>query len=166
MSGRGSPTRRRRLPREERAAQIVDVAHAAFASRGFGAVTMDAIAAEVGVTKPLLYAYVGNKEQLYLACIERDAETLESAVASAVAEESDPGAALQHALRAYLRFLEEDRAAWQVLYDETLPAGGHVAETVAAYRARLTEIVGASVAELSRMRRLVPMKPRLAHPKS
>ena len=32
---------------------------------------MDEIAASVGVTKPLLYNYFGNKEQLYITCMER-----------------------------------------------------------------------------------------------
>ena len=40
------------------------------------AVTMDEVAAVVGVTKPLLYAYFGNKERLYLACMEPAAEAL------------------------------------------------------------------------------------------
>jgi AcrR family transcriptional regulator len=139
---------RRRLPKEERAAQIVDVAHAAFAARGYGAVTMDQVAAEVGVTKPLLYAYVGNKEELYLACITRDASGLERALAAAIDSAPDPGTALQECLRAFFTYLEGDRAAWQVLYDETLPAGGQVADAVAAYRARLTDVVAASLRDL------------------
>ena len=51
--------------------QTLTEAHALFAANGYAAVTMDEIAARVGVTKPLLYNYFGNKERLYIACMER-----------------------------------------------------------------------------------------------
>jgi AcrR family transcriptional regulator len=44
--------------------QTLLVAHGLFAERGYAAVTMDEVAAAVGVTKPLLYNYFGNKERL------------------------------------------------------------------------------------------------------
>ncbi len=75
---RVSTARPPRLPRAEREQQILDVAHALFAERGYGAVTMDEVAAEVGVTKPLLYNYFGNKERLFLACVERGADALQT----------------------------------------------------------------------------------------
>jgi AcrR family transcriptional regulator len=40
--------------------QTLTVARGLFAERGYAAVTMDEVAAEVGVTKPLLYNYFGN----------------------------------------------------------------------------------------------------------
>ena len=49
---------------------------ALFAERGYAAVTMDEVAAAVGVTKPLLYNYFGNKERLYIACMERAGDAL------------------------------------------------------------------------------------------
>ena len=67
---------RTRLPRAERERQVLDVAHARFAAHGYAAVTMDDVAAGAGVTKPLLYAYFGNKERLYLACMERAGDAM------------------------------------------------------------------------------------------
>ena len=60
---------RTRLPRAEREQQMLDSARELFAARGYAAVTMDEVAAAVGVTKPLLYTYFGNKDRLYLACM-------------------------------------------------------------------------------------------------
>jgi AcrR family transcriptional regulator len=77
---------RTRQPRAERERQVLAAARALFAERGYGAVTMDDVAAAVGVTKPLLYVYFGNKERLYLACMEPAAEELREAVTGAVAE--------------------------------------------------------------------------------
>ena len=125
-----NPTRTR-LPRAERMEQTVAAAHALFAERGYAAVTMDGVAAAVGVTKPLLYNYFGNKEQLYLACLERAGDGLVATVVEAVGETTNPAEALSLGLHAFFDFVDDDRAAWAVLFDETLPAGGEIAEEVA-----------------------------------
>jgi AcrR family transcriptional regulator len=132
---------RTRLPRAEREQQVLAAARALFAQRGYGAVTMDEVADAVGVTKPLLYIYFGNKERLYLACMEPAAEELREAVASAVAQAERPADALEPGVRAFFSFVDRDRDAWRVLFDETLPAGGEVARRVAEQRAELEALV-------------------------
>jgi AcrR family transcriptional regulator len=127
--------------------QTVAAAHALFAERGYAAVTMDGVAAAVGVTKPLLYNYFGNKEQLYLACLERAGDGLVATVVEAVGDATDSADALRLGLHAFFAFVDQDRAAWAVLFDETLPAGGQIAERVAAYRTRLRDLISASTLE-------------------
>ena len=138
------PTRTR-LPRAERMEQTVAAAHALFAERGYAAATMDDVAAAVGVTKPLLYNYFGNKEHLYLACLERAGDGLVATLAAAVGETANPGEATRAGLRAFFGFVDGDRAAWAVLFDETLPAGGEIAEQVAGYRSRLADLIAAAL---------------------
>lgn len=135
---------RTRLPRAEREQQVLDIAHTQFAERGFGAVTMDDVAASAGVTKPLLYAYFGNKERLYLACMERAGDALFTTVGDAVSQADSPADALRRGLHAFFAFVDEDRDAWRVLFDETLPAGGEIAERVAVHRERLLALVAQS----------------------
>ena len=125
--------------------QVLDAAHRLFAERGYAEVTMDEIAASVGVTKPLLYTYFGNKERLYIACMERAGDALTETVAEAVAATDSPGEALGAGVHAFFAFLDSDRAAWAVLFDETLPIHGEVAEHVAAYRARILRFVAGSI---------------------
>jgi AcrR family transcriptional regulator len=132
---------RTRLPRAEREQQVLAAARALFAERGYGAVTMDHVAATVGVTKPLLYAYFGNKERLYLACMEPAAQALRDEVASALAEAEEPADALELGVRAFFSFVDRDRDSWRVLFDETLPAGGEVARRVAEHRMQLETLV-------------------------
>jgi AcrR family transcriptional regulator len=145
---------RARLPRAERERQMLTVAHELFAERGYGAVTMDDVAAAAGITKPLLYNYFGNKERLYLACMEPAGDALVATVVRAVANTSNAGAALEAGLRSFFAFLAEDRAAWRVLFDETLPRGGEVARRVGEYRERMTELVGETLlAQLPSARR-------------
>jgi AcrR family transcriptional regulator len=127
--------------------QTLAVAHGLFAERGYAAVTMDAVAAEVGVTKPLLYNYFGNKERLYIACMERAGDGLIAAIGEAVIASDTPAEALGAGLRAFFSFLDADRSAWAVLFDETQPHGGEVAERVASYRGAIAELVAGSLLE-------------------
>jgi AcrR family transcriptional regulator len=145
---------RTRLARADRMEQTLLAAHALFAERGYAAVKMDEIAASVGVTKPLLYNYFGNKEQLYITCMERAGDSLTATVAEAVGATASPGEALGAGVRAFFAFLDSDRAAWAVLFDETLPRGGEVADRVADYRRMIVELVsGSMLAQLPQERR-------------
>jgi TetR/AcrR family transcriptional repressor of mexJK operon len=61
-----------KLPRREqnrlnRERAILDAALKVFAAQGYSAASMDAVAAEAGVTKPTLYSYFPSKESLFQA---------------------------------------------------------------------------------------------------
>jgi AcrR family transcriptional regulator len=61
---------RQLLPREERRAQILQAAAAAFAEGGFAATSMEDVAAAAGVTKLIVYRHFESKDQLYRAVLE------------------------------------------------------------------------------------------------
>jgi AcrR family transcriptional regulator len=58
---------RRQQNRLIRERQILDAALTVFAAQGYSGTTMDAVAAEAGVTKPTLYSYFPSKESLFQA---------------------------------------------------------------------------------------------------
>jgi AcrR family transcriptional regulator len=151
---RSSHQTRRRLSRADREQQVLRVAHEQFARRGFAAVTMEDIALEVGVKKPLLYAYFGNKDRLYEACMAPAGEALIAAVAQAVQRASTPAETVRLGVIAFFDFVDRDRDAWRVLFDETVPQSGEIAAVVAAYRERLLGMVAlATVAVMPPHRR-------------
>jgi AcrR family transcriptional regulator len=133
------------MPREERMQQTLAVAHELFAQHGYAAVTMDEVAAAVGVTKPLLYNYFGNKEWLYIACMERAGEGLFAMIEGAIADAAGPSEALGSGMRAFFDFIDADRAAWAVLFDETSAHVGEVARRVTEYRTRIASLVAGSL---------------------
>ena len=137
---------RSRLPRAERERQMLETAHALFAERGYAAVTMDEVAAAVGVTKPLLYTYFGNKDRLYLACMrpagrraDRDRRRGDRGHRHPDRPRCAPASTPSSASST------PTASAWRVLFDETLPAGGEVARGVLEYRARLEDLVLAAL---------------------
>jgi AcrR family transcriptional regulator len=139
--------RRTRLARADRMEQTLSVARTLFAEQGYNAVTMDQVAAKVGVTKPLLYNYFGNKEHLYIACMERAGDALTTTIASAVAATETPSDALRAGMHSFFAFLDSDRAAWTVLFDETLPRGGKISDRVGDYRGQIADLVADAMLE-------------------
>ena len=127
---------------------MLESAHALFAERGFAAVTMDDVADAVGVTKPLLYSYWGNKEQLFLACLERSAEALFDRLLAAVREADEPAEAVRAAVRVFFAFVDQERAAWHVIFDPSSPMDGQIAEKVALHRARLAGLLAEAFLEM------------------
>jgi AcrR family transcriptional regulator len=134
-------TVRSRFPREVRMEQTLKAASTLFAERGYGPVTMDEVAAAVGVTKPLLYNYFGNKERLYLACMEPAGDALVAAVVGAIERTSTPEDALRAGIHAFFEFVDQDRSSWRVLFDETLPIESGVARRVGEYRTQIADLV-------------------------
>lgn len=139
---------RRRLSRADREQQVLRVAREQFARRGFAAVTMEDIALEVGVKKPLLYAYFGNKDRLYEACMSPAGDALIEAILAAVDRATTPAEALSLGVEAFYDFVDRDRDAWRVLFDETVPQSGEVAAAVNRYRDRLLEMLAQAMVAL------------------
>ena len=79
--------------------QIVAAASKLFLESGYGAVSMDAIAAEAGVSKRTVYSHFQNKETLFGAIIGGMCETMGGPNATALAVDESP----EEVLKAYGR---------------------------------------------------------------
>jgi AcrR family transcriptional regulator len=67
----------RRMKREA----LLVAAAEMFNARGFTATSLDDVAASLNITKPVIYRYVGNKDQVLLECVKRGFEQFENAAA-------------------------------------------------------------------------------------
>jgi AcrR family transcriptional regulator len=123
-------TPRRRVPRAEREQQMLEAAVTVFTERGFDAASMDEIAERTGITKPMLFRYFGSKEGLYLASIERAAKPMIELFRVATVEEQDPARRLWAGTRAFLGWVDENRAVYARLFLEATARGGEPAALV------------------------------------
>lgn len=134
-------TIRRRLPRDERARQLVGVADAVFSERGVAAASMEEIAERAGITKPVLYDHFGSKDGLLAAVVLRAGEELAAATLAAVASATGPEDALARGLRAYFRFIERRRASWLSLLAEAGVPGSAAAAALEQVRDGQAELI-------------------------
>ncbi len=135
-----TPAIPRRLPRAVREQQMLDAAVRVFSRRGYHAASMDEIAEQAGISKPMVYAYLGAKEELFVACLHREGTRLMEAVARIVEPDLPVDEQLWRGLRAFFAFVGAHRDGWSVLYRQARGQEPFAAE-VAAMRGRLVEIV-------------------------
>jgi AcrR family transcriptional regulator len=85
--------------RDEKREAVLRAAVRMFNARGFYATSLDDVAASLAISKPTIYYYLGNKEQVLLECVTRGLGQLLAAAGEATQGE---GTGL-HRLRAFLR---------------------------------------------------------------
>ncbi|MFF0560984.1 TetR/AcrR family transcriptional regulator [Streptomyces sp. NPDC004266] len=138
----------RRLPRAVRERQMVDAAVRCFARHGYQAASMDEIAELAGVSKPLVYLYLGSKEELFTACIRREAGALLAAVDAGVGgAEVPPDERLWAGLLAFFTYAAEHPDSWVVLSRQARTQGEPFAGEVARMRDEIVGFVAGLIGE-------------------
>ena len=61
---------------KERREQLLDIGRRLFAERGFEGTSIEEIAAQAGVSKPVVYEHFGGKEEFYAVVVNREVERL------------------------------------------------------------------------------------------
>ena len=92
-----TPAERKR-EREHKREAVLLAAVRMFNAQGFHATSLEDVAASLGVSKPTIYHYLGNKDQVLLECVTRGVEQLREAADAAHAM---PGTGLDR-LRCFL----------------------------------------------------------------
>ncbi|MEU5690297.1 TetR/AcrR family transcriptional regulator [Actinosynnema sp. NPDC020468] len=141
--------RRRRVPKAERKAQMLDVAEVVFAERGYLAASMDEIAERVGVSKPMLYEYFGSKEGLLIGCIHRARSELLEKTTAAIAGADGPREVLRLGLLAFFRFIADHKQSWALLRQEAAITVPSAEDEVEGIRRQQTDLIAAVVASFS-----------------
>ncbi|MEU9983852.1 TetR/AcrR family transcriptional regulator [Streptomyces sp. NPDC050856] len=144
------------MPREVRERQMLDAAVRTFGQRGYRAASMDEIAELAGVSKPLVYLYLSSKEELFVACIRREAVALVAAVRDGV--EGEPGRSadrqLWAGLTAFFTHTGEHPDGWAILHRQARTHGEPFAAEVTAMRSEIvafvTELIAAAAREAHR----------------
>ena len=117
--GRFDPQRR-----QARTAALVDAAVAAIRQHGPGA-SMDQIAAEAGVAKPILYRYFGDRGGLVLAIAERFMTDLRTQLRAALAMPAgDPRAVLVAGIEAHVSLVQRDPNVYRFIVQRSTEAPG------------------------------------------
>jgi len=130
----------RGMPRAQREQLILDVAGQVFARGGYHDASMDEIAQLAGVSKPMLYAYFGSKEGLYVAYIDRTGRELLDRLERAGGASDGVDGRLRARITEFFAFVEEYRDGWTVLFRE-VASSGPVAEKVAQLRSQIAQAV-------------------------
>lgn len=136
----------KRVPRAVREQQMLDAAVAVFARQGYRAASMDEIADAAGVSKPLVYLYLHSKDELFAACVRREAEALKAAVRASVEPDVPPDRQLWSGLLGFFEYTAAHPDGWRLLYGQARSGGAPFADEVAAMRVEIIDFVTALIA--------------------
>lgn len=130
----------KRLPRAVREQQMLDAAVQLFSVNGYHETSMDAIAAEAEISKPMLYLYYGSKEELFGACLSRELSRFIEALRADIDLKQSPHELLRSTILSVLRYIDANRASWIVLYAQAT-SSQTFAHTVREGREKIIDIV-------------------------
>jgi AcrR family transcriptional regulator len=147
---------------QERRHQLLDVGRRLFAERGFEGTSIEEIAAQAGVSKPVVYEHFGGKEGLYAVVVDREVEQL-TTVTMALSEGPYSRAKFEEAAVSLLRYIKDNADGFRILVRDSSPgAGGGTYGTLLADIAGQVEFIMADfLKSRGRDPRLGPMYSRM-----
>jgi AcrR family transcriptional regulator len=110
----------------ERRDQLIGVARATFAEKGFDGSSIEEIAARAGVSKPVIYEHFGGKEGLYAVVVDREVNTLLGALRQAlVGPRGNSRQLLERGTMALLDYIESCPEGFQIIMRDSSEVGGY-----------------------------------------
>lgn len=110
------------MTRAERREQLIDVARGLFAERGLEGTSVEEIAAQAQVSKPVVYEHFGGKEGLYAVVVDREVRQLHDAIATAITRpQTDPRSLIELGTLALLEYIEENTDGFRIISRDSSP---------------------------------------------
>ena len=104
----------KRMTAAERREQLLTVARAVFAERGFDGTSIEELAARAEVSKPVVYEHFGGKEGLYAVVVDREVRSLLAMMQDSLDAEH-PRVLLEQAAFALLDYIEQAPDGFRIL---------------------------------------------------
>ncbi|GAA4397516.1 TetR/AcrR family transcriptional regulator [Tsukamurella soli] len=139
----------KRLPRAVREQQMLDAAVKVFSRNGFYETSMDAVAREADISKPMLYLYYGSKDELFAACVGREASRFMQAIEVDASPSLPASQRLRAVIAGFLAYVDTNRDAWRVMYREATGQAAF-ASLAHANRERVVDMTAVLLKEASK----------------
>ncbi|RNL80288.1 TetR/AcrR family transcriptional regulator [Nocardioides marmorisolisilvae] len=98
----------------ERREQLIEIARTVFSEKGFDGASVEEIAANAGVSKPVVYEHFGGKEGVYAVVVDREVRHLLGMMREALSDGS-PRLLLEQAAVALLDYIEQSSEGFRIL---------------------------------------------------
>lgn len=137
-----SSVRQRRLPAARRRDQLLAAALDRFGAQGFHDTSMEDIAEEAGVTKPVLYQHFGSKRTLYVELLEATGAEVLTAITERAVAAPDPRRRVLAGFEAYFDFVAERTSAFHLLFGSAARQGEDFSEAIGRLEASVAATIG------------------------
>ncbi len=107
----------------ERREQLLGIGRRLFAERGFDGTSIEEIATQAGVSKPVVYEHFGGKEGMYAVVVDREMQRLLRMVTDSLAD-GHYRQKLEGAAMAFLEYIEDSADGFRILVRDSHAASG------------------------------------------
>lgn len=138
--------RERRQKREA----VLRTAVSLFCAHGYNSTQMSDVARQLGVTKPTIYYYFKNKEEILVACFEAGFELIEASLGQEDMQATTGAERLRRALNAYAEIMTQDLGKCAALIptnDLSEANRGRINEHRRKFDSRIRSLVAEAVAD-------------------
>ena len=128
----------------QRREQLIVVAKALFAEKGFEGTSVEEIAARADVSKPVVYEHFGGKEGIYAVIVDREVGALLGALSGSLAGKAHPRQLVERAALALLGYIEESPDGFRILVRDSpvAQAGGTFSSLLGDVSAQVEGLLG------------------------
>ena len=134
-----------RLPGPQRRSQLLHCARDLFATQGFHQTSMNDIARQAGVTKPVLYQHFESKRDLYRELLDDVGRALQDTIAKATADADTPREQVEAGFCAYFRYVADNRSAYRLLFGSGTRRDPEFAEVATQVETMIADFVAAMI---------------------
>ena len=106
--------RGKRMTAVQRRSQLVAVGRSVFAECGYDGTSVEEIARNAGVSKPIIYEHFGGKEGLYQVILDREMEAVYRRVEASIGD-GTPRQRFEQAILAFLTYVKANPDGFSVL---------------------------------------------------
>jgi AcrR family transcriptional regulator len=116
--------------------------------------SMDAIAAEAGITKPIVYRVFGDREGLTDAVADHFAEELAGALSNAIAQAPDDRERVARTIDVYVRFIEREPQIVRFVINQGIERSDKDGVALSGFVGRVGQMITQAIGEGLRQRGL------------
>ncbi|GFZ76576.1 TetR/AcrR family transcriptional regulator [Nesterenkonia alkaliphila] len=141
------PGRAKRLPREQRRAQLLDCALRVFVAKGFHAASMDDIAESAQVSKPVLYQHFPGKHELFLDLLDKHLGQLQDELTSVLGGAETNKERVSGTVTAFYEFIARKDEAYRLIFAAGMDNDPTVAERLERFHDALAFAIAEVIAD-------------------
>lgn len=147
-----------RMSGSQRREQLIGVGRRLFAEKGYESVSVEEIAAEAKVSKPVVYEHFGGKEGLYAVIVDREMNSLLERIVSSLTGDH-PRQMLEQAGLALFDYIEQEADGFRILVRDSpvSMSTGSFASLILEVAAQVDYIMAAQFKQRGYSTKLSPM---------
>lgn len=140
--------RRKKLSAAQRRAQLIEVGRKVFAEKGYEGTSVEEIASQAGVSKPIVYQHFGGKEGLYAVVVDREMTHVVDVISKAIST-GTPRERVEQSSIAFLTYVEQHPDGFAVLsHDAPVSSGrGCMSSLINDLAERVEDVFAGTLAE-------------------